>query len=103
MKALRPDEDKLSPIHSVYVDQWDWEKVICENSERSLAKLKETVETLYRSIKATEKVLRMSLALRHSFLRKLRLCTAKNYALCIQILLPSNVKKRLPKNMARYF
>ncbi|WP_440054116.1 aspartate--ammonia ligase [Pseudoalteromonas sp. T1lg65] len=56
MKALRPDEDKLSPIHSVYVDQWDWEKVICEKSERSLSKLKETVETLYQAIKTTEQV-----------------------------------------------
>jgi aspartate--ammonia ligase len=27
MRAIRPDED-LSPIHSVYVDQWDWEKHI---------------------------------------------------------------------------
>lgn len=30
MKALRPDEDSLSPIHSVYVDQWDWELVMSE-------------------------------------------------------------------------
>lgn len=28
MKALRPDEDRLSAIHSVYVDQWDWERVM---------------------------------------------------------------------------
>ncbi len=28
MKALRPDEDRLTPIHSVYVDQWDWERVM---------------------------------------------------------------------------
>ena len=27
MRAIRPDED-LSPVHSVYVDQWDWEKCI---------------------------------------------------------------------------
>lgn len=54
MKALRPDEDKLSPIHSVYVDQWDWEKVICESSERSLDYLKETVTNIYDAIKATE-------------------------------------------------
>lgn len=54
MKALRPDEDKLSPIHSVYVDQWDWEKVICERSERSLAKLKQTVTQIYTALKATE-------------------------------------------------
>ncbi|WP_105166793.1 aspartate--ammonia ligase [Pseudoalteromonas sp. T1lg23B] len=56
MKALRPDEERLSPIHSVYVDQWDWEKVICAESERSLATLKQTVETLYRGIKATEQI-----------------------------------------------
>ncbi|MEO2282073.1 aspartate--ammonia ligase [Pseudoalteromonas pernae] len=54
MKALRPDEDRLSPIHSVYVDQWDWEKVICERSERSLASLKDTVRKIYGAIKATE-------------------------------------------------
>lgn len=55
MKALRPDEESLSPIHSVYVDQWDWEKVICESTERSLDKLKETVQALYSGIKATER------------------------------------------------
>ncbi|GLS91861.1 aspartate--ammonia ligase [Psychromonas marina] len=54
MKALRPDEEKLSPIHSIYVDQWDWEKVICESTERSLDFLKSTVTTLYSAIKATE-------------------------------------------------
>lgn len=55
MKALRPDEDKLSPIHSVYVDQWDWEKVI-RPEDRNLAYLKQTVEKIYSAIKATEKV-----------------------------------------------
>ena len=54
MKALRPDEESLSPIHSVYVDQWDWEKVICESTERSLTTLKRTVESIYKGIKETE-------------------------------------------------
>lgn len=54
MKALRPDEDSLSPIHSVYVDQWDWEKVICQDSERTLTTLKQTVEAIYTGIKKTE-------------------------------------------------
>ncbi|MEM0515491.1 aspartate--ammonia ligase [Pseudoalteromonas sp. YIC-827] len=54
MKALRPDEERLSPIHSVYVDQWDWEKVICERTERSLASLKDTVTSIYGALKATE-------------------------------------------------
>ena len=54
MRALRPDEDRLSPIHSVYVDQWDWEKVI-RPEDRNLTYLKQTVEKIYSAIKATEK------------------------------------------------
>ncbi|HFU3982042.1 TPA: aspartate--ammonia ligase [Streptococcus suis] len=53
MKALRPDEDSLDPIHSVYVDQWDWEKVI-PAGRRNLAYLKETVEQIYKAIRLTE-------------------------------------------------
>lgn len=37
----------LDPIHSVYVDQWDWEKVI-PNGRRDLGYLKETVEQIYK-------------------------------------------------------
>lgn len=53
MKALRPDDDSLDPTHSVYVDQWDWEKVI-PNGQRNLAYLKETVEKIYKAIRLTE-------------------------------------------------
>lgn len=53
MKALRPDEDRLSPTHSVYVDQWDWERVMGDG-ERQFSTLKQTVETLWQAIKATE-------------------------------------------------
>ncbi|EHJ56588.1 aspartate-ammonia ligase [Streptococcus urinalis FB127-CNA-2] len=53
MKALRPDEDSLDETHSVYVDQWDWEKVIPEG-RRNLDYLKETVETIYKVIRLTE-------------------------------------------------
>lgn len=53
MKALRPDEDSLDQTHSVYVDQWDWEKVI-PDGKRNLAYLKETVETIYKVICLTE-------------------------------------------------
>ena len=52
MRALRPDED-LSPIHSVYVDQWDWEKHIIRE-QRNLKYLKKTVESIYEALKATE-------------------------------------------------
>ncbi|HGN1707837.1 TPA: aspartate--ammonia ligase [Providencia rettgeri] len=53
MKALRPDEDRLTPIHSVYVDQWDWEKVMADE-ERTLPYLKQTVGKIYKAIKETE-------------------------------------------------
>jgi aspartate--ammonia ligase len=52
MRALRPDEI-LSPIHSIYVDQWDWEKHIPEE-HRTLVQLRVTVEAIYSAIKATE-------------------------------------------------
>jgi aspartate--ammonia ligase len=52
MNALRPDED-LDNIHSIYVDQWDWEKVILPE-QRDLDFLHRTVRRIYESIKVTE-------------------------------------------------
>ena len=49
MNALRRDED-LDNLHSVYVDQWDWEKVI-NKEDRNEECLKETVETIYIAVK----------------------------------------------------
>ncbi len=53
MKALRPDEDSLDQTHSVFVDQWDWEKVI-PTGRRDLSYLKETVESIYAAMRETE-------------------------------------------------
>ena len=55
MNAIRPFED-LDNIHSLYVDQWDWEKIITED-ERNLDFLKETVENIYKALLDTEAVL----------------------------------------------
>ena len=52
MNALRPDET-IDNIHSVYVDQWDWEKVITRE-QRNIAFLKQTVRRIYEAIKVTE-------------------------------------------------
>ena len=52
MNALRPDEE-LDNIHSIYVDQWDWEKVITKE-QRNLAFLKKIVRRIYEAIKVTE-------------------------------------------------
>lgn len=52
MNALRPDE-MIDNIHSVYVDQWDWEKVIAPE-ERTPARLQLCVERIYAALKRTE-------------------------------------------------
>lgn len=51
MNALRPDDD-IDAIHSIYVDQWDWEKVM-DDKERNLDFLKSTVRDIYGAIKRT--------------------------------------------------
>ena len=52
MNALRPDEE-LDNIHSIYVDQWDWEKSI-RNEDRNIDFLKEIVSGIYSVMKRTE-------------------------------------------------
>ncbi|MBQ8261111.1 MAG: aspartate--ammonia ligase [Lachnospiraceae bacterium] len=52
MTAIRRDEE-TDNIHSLYVDQWDWEKII-DKSERTEETLKETVFRIYMAIKQTE-------------------------------------------------
>ncbi|MCF6515579.1 aspartate--ammonia ligase [Lactobacillus sp. S2-2] len=53
MNAIRKDEEDLDNIHSIYVDQWDWEKVI-EKSERNVETLKDTVKSIFKVIKHME-------------------------------------------------
>lgn len=52
MNAIRPDED-LDNLHSIYVDQWDWEKIISDQ-ERNIEYLKKTVLLIYSALKDTE-------------------------------------------------
>ena len=51
MKAIRKDEI-VDDIHSLYVEQWDWEKVISKD-DRTIDYLKETVRSIYKSIRQT--------------------------------------------------
>lgn len=52
MNAIRRDED-TDNIHSIYVDQWDWEKII-HKSERNEKSLKAVVRKVYEALKNTE-------------------------------------------------
>ena len=55
MNAIRRDEE-TDNIHSIYVDQWDWEKII-RKEDRTIEYLKKTVEDIYEAFKLTEEVL----------------------------------------------
>ncbi len=52
MNAIRRDED-TDNIHSIFVDQWDWEKIISKEN-RTVETLKKTVKLIYAALRHTE-------------------------------------------------
>lgn len=68
MNAIRRDEI-TDNIHSIFVDQWDWEKVI-EKSQRNLDTLKETVRQVYKVLRKTEKYMSIQYDYIHEILPK---------------------------------
>lgn len=65
MSAIRRDED-TDNIHSIYVDQWDWEKIILKE-DRNVEYLKETVCKVYKALKKTEKYM----AIRYDYIEEI--------------------------------
>ncbi len=55
MRAIRKEE-KLSPVHSIYVDQWDWEQVM-RREDRRIPFLKEVVRSIYAALLETQSAL----------------------------------------------
>lgn len=53
MNAIRRDEE-TDNIHSIFVDQWDWEKIITKE-DRTIDYLKDTVKMVYKVLRKTEK------------------------------------------------
>ena len=68
MNAIRRDEI-TDNIHSIFVDQWDWEKVIDKN-QRNLDTLKETVRQVYKVLRKTEKYMSIQYDYIHEILPK---------------------------------
>ena len=65
MSAIRRDED-TDNIHSIYVDQWDWEKIITKE-ERTMDTLQEVVRTVYKVLRKTEKYM----AIRYDYIEEI--------------------------------
>ena len=68
MNAIRRDET-LDCLHSVYVDQWDWEKVITRET-RTVETLKDTVRKIYDVLRQTQQELTVRFPILHNFLAK---------------------------------
>lgn len=64
MNAIRRDED-TDNLHSVFVDQWDWECII-DKEERTVETLKKFVQQVYRSLEETEDYM----AMQYSYIKK---------------------------------
>lgn len=65
MNAIRRDE-VADNIHSIFVDQWDWEKIILKE-QRNIDTLKEVVRKVYKAIKKTEKYM----AIRYDYIEEI--------------------------------
>ena len=65
MVAIRRDED-TDNIHSIYVDQWDWEKIITRE-DRTIETLKTVVQNVYRVLRKTEKYM----AIRYDYIEEI--------------------------------
>lgn len=101
MKALRPDEDRLSPLHSVYVDQWDWERVMGDG-ERQFSTLKSTVEAIWAGIKATEAEVHKQFGLAPFLPEQIQFVHSQSCCLAIRIWMRKGANARLPKNLAPF-
>jgi len=66
MNAIRRDEE-LDNIHSTFVDQWDWEKIITKE-QRNMDTLKATVRCIYNSLKHTERYIANEYDFAHVYL-----------------------------------
>ena len=99
MIAIRRDED-LDNIHSVYVDQWDWEKIISKE-ERNMDTL---VSTVLKRMVLQINILAITGAItsKKFFRERSHLSALRNWSICILISLQRNVNTRLSRKKVPY-
>lgn len=101
MNAIRADEE-LDNLHSLYVDQWDWEAVI-EKKDRTLAFLRDVVRRIYAaicalSISPVSIIHRLSL----SCPKRFTLFMPRSCWICIPTRLPRSVRMPSARSMVPY-
>ena len=101
MNAIRSDED-LDNLHSLYVDQWDWEQTITEQ-DRNLDYLKDVVRKIYNIVKELESQVYADFPILLLYCRtKLLLFMPKSFYKCIRLCHRKIEKRKLHGNMVRY-
>jgi aspartate--ammonia ligase len=102
MDAIRKDED-VSPIHSIYVDQWDWERVIGKE-QRTIDYLKSTVKQIYQSIKETKEELKQSFPqLTHQLPEQIHFVTTLELEKSYPTLTPKQREHAIAKELGAVF
>ncbi len=97
MDAIRKDED-VSPIHSIYVDQWDWEKVISKE-DRTEEFLRKIVKQIFSALKETESLVESELGIKSTLPEKISFIDTQE----MEIMLPDLSPKEREHEVAKKF
>lgn len=90
-----------SPLHSVYVDQWDWERVMGDG-ERQFSTLKSTVEAIWAGIKATEAEVHKQFGLAPFLPDQIHFVHSQELLSRYRIWMRKGANARSPKNLAPF-
>ncbi len=101
MNAIRRDEI-CDEIHSLYVDQWDWERVISEK-ERNLDFLKEIVGKIYDAIYSTANVIESTYGLENFLPRQITFISSQELEDIYPDLEPKERENQLAKQLGAIF
>lgn len=102
MNAIRSDEE-LGNLHSLYVDQWDWERVMSPE-ERNIDFLKKIVKRIYNTMLRTEYLVSESFPkIRPILPEKIQFIHAEELRLMYPDLLPKEREHRIAKKYGAVF
>ncbi len=102
MSAIRRDED-TDNIHSVYVDQWDWERIL-RREDRTLDTLRLMVDRVYRALRHTEDYIAREYDFAHKFLpEKIRFISSQELEDLYPDLTPKEREYRIARECGAVF
>lgn len=101
MKAIRKDE-KVDSIHSLYVEQWDWEKVI-DREDRTRGYLEKTVRSIYETLKITLEKVKKEYKVELELPEEITFITSEELACLYPVLTPKEREALITKKCKAVF